>query len=153
MKIILPYNKKEVVLKEYIPHGVTTRFQQTIFKGVKTNLGSLNPDKGDLADAFGVERIQALDKMKEKEYDAELKKLQSEFITHKIELDDGGIGNMEEANMVKVLGMVISIGGKSIERENVDELHESDYMAIMEAITEIENLPLEKESSKESGNT
>ncbi len=151
MEITLPYSGKKVVLKEYIPHGIASKFQQTMFRGVKTNLGALNPDKADLIEAYGEKRIKEIDKLPGNEYESALRKLKSEYVTKQMELDDAGLSNMEEANMVKILGMVIQLDGKEPKKEDIEELAEPDYHAIVEAILEIENRPLESKSSMEYG--
>jgi len=150
MEITLPYCKKKAVLKDFIPHGVAAAHQQAMFKGMKMNMGDFNPDKGDLVEKFGEKVMKKLDAMPEKEYDVEFRRLQGELLASKMDIDGVGLGNIEAANMSKILGMVKEVDGKKPDEETINDLEQSDYQKIMETIAEIENVPLGVESSDKS---
>lgn len=155
-QIALPYSKDTVTTKDFISHGAVVKWQQSMFKDVKADYGSLQPTKDDLIDEFGPEAINELETLDGPAYEKRFKELQGKYIATKMDIQSLGVQNMEEANMQLILAVVTSVKKEDKElwptdddkrREFINDLHQKDYQFLIDTISELEGSPLGNQSS------
>lgn len=143
-----------VELRGYVPHGIAARFQQNMFKSIKTNLAELKPNQEDLVKQFGEETIRNLDSMSGELYDEELQRLENEYAMSHMEMEKTGLENVEEANTQLIVDMIVLWDNNDATEEQIKkaifELPESDYKLLLKTVNGIKNTPLVKKTSQQS---
>lgn len=149
--ITLPFSKKKAAIKDYVSHGAQVAYQKAMFQGVNVNFANFKPSMEDLTEQFGAEEMKRIDAIpNDEERKMQIAALTEKYILSKVKMEDVGLANIESANSAKMLMMVVEIDGKKPTNEDINDLHQDDYLTILRKIEEIEKLPLEVKSSTQS---
>lgn len=146
-----------IVLRGFVPHGVSVEFQKQLFKGIKGNLADLQPTKQNLLDHFGADTIEKMDSMEQDKYDEEFKRLSGEYLVSNLDMGENGFDDITKSNDLLVVGMIRLWKGKELSqdelRKAIFELPEPDFLQIVHKVTEIQKRPLVLKKSQTSENS
>lgn len=151
MRFPLPVTKQEAEVREFVPHGVYARFQAAAMKGVKIDIRAGGATKEELLVEFGAEEMRALDSLPPGEHEKKLKSLKEEYVKRHTDLSGVTLADAEEANLVLLEGMVISLGGSPASRDALNALPELDYQTLLQRVTTVANDPLGQPSAPPPG--
>ena len=137
MQVTLPHSGKTVVLRDFVPHKVVVHANEALYKGVQIKSHAMSPTKEELQQEFGIKAIQELNEMEGDAYEKRLAELKESFLRRKVEMEGMTLGNVEEANIRKVSGIVEKIDDTPATRELVEELPHDDFGFLLAKYEEI----------------
>lgn len=150
MRFHLPIFGQDAEIRDFIPHKVVVAYNEAMYRGVQIKSTAVTATKEELLKEFGPETIAALDAMPPAEYEAKFSELRQEYLRRSMDLQGMTMGNVEEANMRKVVGMVLTIAGKQVTRETIEELPHEDFELILEKVQEVADASSKKKASAPS---
>jgi hypothetical protein len=146
----LPISHYTVTLYPFLPQRVFERYQEMVTKNIKMDM-NLHVTVDTVAEQLGAARAQEIqhapsDEERRLLLEEARKDIMMQNVKAEINLADNHAAERE-----KVIGMIKSMedGGKALDiRETVENLPRKDYLALQEAIAQIE---AEEEEGKSTG--
>jgi hypothetical protein len=151
MQFNLPTSGLSATIRDFLPHKVVASYNEAMYRGVKIKPGTVSATKEELLKEFGPETIRSLDQLTDNEYDKRLAELREDYLRRNMEMEGMTLGNVEEANMRKVVGMLTDLGGKPATRDDVDELPHQDFETILEKIEGVADAASKKKHKDREG--
>jgi hypothetical protein len=150
MQVNLPIIGKSAILRDFIPHRVVLAYNEAMYKGVKIKQSAVSATKEELLQEFGPETIRSLDELPASEYDKKFAELREDYLRRHMEMEGMELGNVQEANLRKLEGMVLEIGGEPATRQTIEDLPTEDVETLIEAVEGIAAETRKKKASAPS---
>lgn len=151
MNVLLPVSGSAVVLRDFVPHKVVLAYNDAMYKGVQIKSSAVSATKEELGQEFGLTTLQELEELPPGPYEKKLAELREEYLRRQMDVEGLTLGNVQEANVRKVAGMVVQIGGVAATREAVEDLPTEDVEFLLERIEEISDAARQKKASAQHG--
>lgn len=152
MQVTLPISKSAVQLRDFIPHKVVLAFNEAMFKGVQISSAVMNPTKEEMLAEFGADVMRQADELDEPAHSKRLAELREQYVGRKMEMKGMTLGNAQEANLLRVVGMVQTINGAASTREAIEELPHDDVLFLLAEIEKISEMQEAKKALPQHGN-